>query len=220
MALQVHVQWIMHVAQIQLVCWREDTASRKGFSLAYVSPALAFSTISWRIITSSDLGREPAGISLEVSCIRTLCQSANLLSCRSNAHLALFAQVALTQIVGFNPTITTTNDNHQVIVKIQYCNYTTDFKETIGWLNTHSPQCTYIAVQHSWWHLHNPSTWKSPEEAQVGPRWSESPLLSPIPVSQFLLSSIPSTYNEFTKIQTISYSLFGKMNQKITTSYE
>ena len=85
-----------------------------------MSPALAFSTISWRIITSSDLGREPAGISLEVSCIRTLCQSANLLSCRSNAHLALFAQVALTQMVGFKPTITTTYQDHPIIVNIHY----------------------------------------------------------------------------------------------------
>lgn len=31
------------------------------------------------------MGREPAGISFDVSCIRTLCQSANLMSCRSSA---------------------------------------------------------------------------------------------------------------------------------------
>jgi len=53
-------------------------------------------------MTSSDLGIDPAGISLEVSCILTLCQSANLLSCRSNAQFVLFEQVALTQIVGCN----------------------------------------------------------------------------------------------------------------------
>lgn len=68
--------------------------------VSYVSPALAFSTISWRRMTSKDLGREPAGISLEVSCMRTLCQSANLLSCRSNTHFALLAQVAFTHMVG------------------------------------------------------------------------------------------------------------------------
>jgi len=53
-------------------------------------------------MTSKDRGKEPAGISFEVSCILTLCQSANLLSCLSNAHLALFKQVGLTQIVGCN----------------------------------------------------------------------------------------------------------------------
>lgn len=68
-------------------------------------------------MTSSDLGREPAGISLEVSCIRTLCQSANLLSCRSNAHLALLAHVALTQIVGFDPAITTTDQENPRTIK-------------------------------------------------------------------------------------------------------
>lgn len=68
--------------------------------LSYVSPALACSTISWRRITSNDLGREPAGISLEVSCILTLCQSANLLSCRTNAHFVLFAHVAFIHITG------------------------------------------------------------------------------------------------------------------------
>ena len=71
-------------------------------SYSYVSPALARSTISWRRITSKDRGREPAGISSEVSCIRTLCQSANLLSCRSSAHFVLFEQVGFMHIVGYN----------------------------------------------------------------------------------------------------------------------
>lgn len=67
---------------------------------SYVSPALACSTISWRRITSNDLGKDPAGISLEVSCILTLCQSANLLSWRSNAQFVLLEHVAFAQIVG------------------------------------------------------------------------------------------------------------------------
>jgi hypothetical protein len=37
---------------------------------------------------------------LEFSCIRTLCQSANLLSWRSKAHLFLLEHVALTHIIG------------------------------------------------------------------------------------------------------------------------
>lgn len=69
-------------------------------STTHVSPARACSTMSWRRITSIERGRDPAGISLEVSCILTLCQSANLLSCLSNAHFPLFRHVALTHIVG------------------------------------------------------------------------------------------------------------------------
>ena len=65
-----------------------------------MSPALACSTISCLRIISRVRGRDPAGISLEFSCIRTLCQSANLLSWRNNAHLFLLAHVALTHIIG------------------------------------------------------------------------------------------------------------------------
>lgn len=70
--------------------------------ISYVSPALACSTISWRRMTSNDLGKEPAGISLEVSCILALCQSANLLSCRSKAHFVLLRHGVPTQMVGCN----------------------------------------------------------------------------------------------------------------------
>ena len=65
-----------------------------------MSPALAFSTISCRKMTSRERGSEPAGISFDVSCILTLCQSVNLLSWRRRAHLDRFWHVALTHIIG------------------------------------------------------------------------------------------------------------------------
>jgi hypothetical protein len=71
-----------------------------------VSPALAFSTISCRKMTSRERGSEPAGISFDVSCILTLCQSVNLLSWRRRAHFDRFWHVALTHMIGYKQTRT------------------------------------------------------------------------------------------------------------------
>ncbi len=92
---------------------RDKRFARVPLATAYLSPARAISTISWRRIMSSVRGSEPAGISLEFSCMRTRCQSANLLSCLNNAHLSAFEQVAFLHTKGC-PTDLNTHDfsNH------------------------------------------------------------------------------------------------------------
>jgi len=65
-----------------------------------LSPALALSTISPLRITSTDLGIDPEGISLEGSCILTFYQSMKVLSVWFNSHLVLFSQVSTLQRTG------------------------------------------------------------------------------------------------------------------------
>lgn len=65
-----------------------------------LSPGFGTSTVSPRRITSMDLGIDPAGMSLESSCMRIFYQSTMVLSLLIRSHLTLLWHCSLEHLTG------------------------------------------------------------------------------------------------------------------------
>jgi hypothetical protein len=65
-----------------------------------LSPALAFSTVSWRQITSTERGMLPAGISSAFSCARMRCQSTKTEWSTSKFHPLTLSQAGFLHMIG------------------------------------------------------------------------------------------------------------------------